>query len=165
MYDTSIIQHVIPMIPKVKPIQQKLRKIHPNLESQIKNEFNKLLKAKIIFGIRHSRLVSNLVPVRKKNGDICICIDLRKLNKTCQKYYFPLPPVEQVLQSVVFFRTNVFSRWILRLQSNTFSSRGQIKYYVHNKMGNICISESSFQIDECRSYIPESNGHHFQRFN
>ncbi len=32
-YDTSIIQHTIPMLPDKKPIQQKLRKIHPNLES------------------------------------------------------------------------------------------------------------------------------------
>lgn len=53
-YDTSIIQHTIPMLPDQKPIQQKLRKIHPNLESQIKSELNKLLKAKIIFPIRHS---------------------------------------------------------------------------------------------------------------
>ncbi len=32
-YDTSIIQHTIPMIFDEKPVQQKLRKIHPNLES------------------------------------------------------------------------------------------------------------------------------------
>lgn len=32
-YDTSIIQHTIPMTSKEKPVHQKLRKIHPNLES------------------------------------------------------------------------------------------------------------------------------------
>jgi len=32
-YDTSIIQHTIPMIDNEKPVQQKLRKIHPNLEN------------------------------------------------------------------------------------------------------------------------------------
>ena len=37
------------MISEEKPVQQKLRKIHPNLESQIKIELNKLLKAKKIF--------------------------------------------------------------------------------------------------------------------
>ena len=31
-YNTSIIQHTIPMINNEKPVQQKLRKIHPNLE-------------------------------------------------------------------------------------------------------------------------------------
>lgn len=48
-YDTSIIQHTIPMLLDVNPIQQKLRKIHPNLEAQIKIKLNKILKAKIIF--------------------------------------------------------------------------------------------------------------------
>ena len=71
------------MIFDEKPVQQKLRKIHPNLENQIKIELNKLLKAKIIFPVRHSNWVSNLVPVRKKNGDIRICIDFRNLNKAC----------------------------------------------------------------------------------
>ena len=82
-YDTSIIQHTTPMISDEKPVQQKLRKIHPNLESQIKAKFNQLLKAKIIFPVRHYKWVSNLVPVRKKNGDIRICIDFRNLNKAC----------------------------------------------------------------------------------
>lgn len=70
IYYTSIIQYTIPMISDEKIVQQKLRKIHPNLENQIKSELNKLLKAKIIFPVRHTRWVSNLVLIRKKNGDI-----------------------------------------------------------------------------------------------
>ena len=93
-YDTSIIQHTIPMISDDKPIQQELRKIHPNLEIQIKSELNKMLKDKIIFLVRHSNWVSNMVLVRKKNGDIRICIDFRNLNKACQKDNFPLPTME-----------------------------------------------------------------------
>ena len=89
------------MIYDEKPIQQKLRKIHPNLESQIKANLNKLMKAKIILPVRHSKWVSNLVPVRKKNGDIRICIDFRNLNKACQKDNFLLPTMEHILQSVV----------------------------------------------------------------
>lgn len=100
-YDTSIIQHTIPMISDEKPIHQKLRKIHPNLENKMKSELNKLLKAKITFPIRHSRWVSNHVLVRKKNGDIRICIDFRNINKACQKDNFPLPPMELILQLVV----------------------------------------------------------------
>eukprot|EP00253_Pinus_taeda_P034642 PITA_34642 len=83
-----------------KPVQQKLRKIHPNLENQINTELNKLLKARIIFPVRHSKWVSNMVPVRKKSGDIRICINFRNLNKACLKDNFPLPPMEQILQAV-----------------------------------------------------------------
>jgi len=69
-FDTSVIQHTIPILLDKKPLQQKLSKIHPNIESQIKNGLNKLLKAKIIFLVRHSKWVLNLVPIRKNNGDI-----------------------------------------------------------------------------------------------
>eukprot|EP00253_Pinus_taeda_P015330 PITA_15330 len=88
------------MLSEQKPVQQKLRKIHPNLESQIKSELNKLLKAKIIFPIRHSNWVSNMVLVRKKNGDIMVCIDFTILNKASQKDNFPLPTMEQILHLV-----------------------------------------------------------------
>eukprot|EP00253_Pinus_taeda_P022398 PITA_22398 len=87
------------MLPEQKPVQEKLRKIHPNLEGQIKSELNKLLKAKIIFPVRHSNWVSNIVPIRKKSGDIRICIDFRNLNKASLKDNFPLPTMEQILQS------------------------------------------------------------------
>jgi len=41
-----------------------------------------------------------MVPVRKKNDDIRICIDFRNLNKASQKDNFPLPIMEQTLHSV-----------------------------------------------------------------
>jgi len=42
-----------------------------------------------------------MVPFRKKNGDIRICIDSKNMNKASEKDNFPLPPVEHILQSVV----------------------------------------------------------------
>ena len=72
--------YVIPMKPEAKPFQQKLRKMHPSLEPAVK-ELNKPLAARIIFLVRHAQWVANLVPVRKKNGDIRLCVDFRNLNK------------------------------------------------------------------------------------
>ena len=63
-------QHIIPMKPAAKPFQQKLRKIHPTLESIVKKYFNKFLAAKINFPVHHTQWVAKLVPIRKKNGDI-----------------------------------------------------------------------------------------------
>ena len=78
-------QHIIPIKQESKPFQQKLRKYHPSLEPTTKKELNKLLAAKIIFPIRHTQWVANLVPVRKKNGDIRLCVDFRNLNKASEK--------------------------------------------------------------------------------
>ena len=74
--------------------------MHPSLEPLVKKELNKLLAAKIIFPVRHTTWVANLVPVRKKSGDIRICIDFRNLNRASLKDNYPVPAMEQILQSV-----------------------------------------------------------------
>ena len=74
-FDTYIIQHVIPMKSQSKPFQQKLRKMHPALEPAVKKDLNKLLTAWIIFPVCDTQWVVNLVPIRKKNGDIRLCVD------------------------------------------------------------------------------------------
>ena len=51
----------------------------------------KLRDGGIIKPIRHSIWVSNLVPVRNKNGDIRICIDMWKLNDAYVHDRFPMP--------------------------------------------------------------------------
>jgi ribonuclease HI len=99
-FDPNIIQHVIPMKPQTLPFQQKLRKMHPKLEPTVKKELNKLLNAKIIFPVRHTQWVSNLVPVRKKSGEIRLCVDFQNLNRVSDKDNYPVPPMEQILQHV-----------------------------------------------------------------
>ena len=92
-------QHIIPIKQESNYFQQKLRKYHLSLEPT-KKELNKLLAARIIFPIRHTQWVANLVPVRKKNGDIRLCVDFRNLNKSSKKDNYPVPPMEQILQKV-----------------------------------------------------------------
>jgi hypothetical protein len=63
----------------------------------------KLLDAKIIFHVRHSSWVENLVSVRKKSGEIRLCVDFRNLNKASEKEKYPVPPMEKLLQTVSGF--------------------------------------------------------------
>ena len=74
--DTRIIQHVIPIKQGVKPFQQPLRNMHPNREPLTQSKVKNLLDAKIIFRVKHSECVANLVPVRKKYGEIRLCVNL-----------------------------------------------------------------------------------------
>ena len=62
---------------------------------------SKLFDAKIIVPIRFSNWLANLVPVRKKNGEIRICIDFRNLNKASLKDNYPLPKMDTILQNIV----------------------------------------------------------------
>ena len=77
--------------------------MHPSLEPLVKKELNKLLVAKIIFPVRHTTWVANLVIVRNKLGDIRTCIDFRNLNRASLKDNYPIPAMEQILQSVSRF--------------------------------------------------------------
>ena len=62
-FDTIVMHHNIPMKPEVKSYQQKLRKMHPNLEIFVKKEIDKILSAMIIFPVRHTQWIAKLVPV------------------------------------------------------------------------------------------------------
>ena len=75
-YDACIIQHGIPINTGAKPFQQQLKKMHPKLEPLIQNEVKKLLDAKIISRVRHSEWVATLVLVRKKSGELSLCVDI-----------------------------------------------------------------------------------------
>ena len=99
-YDTRIIQHVIPIKVGIKPYQKPLRKMHPKFKALIQSEVKNLLDAKIIFKVRHSEWVSNLVPVRKNSREIRMCIDFRNLNRALDKDNYPVPPMEQRLQMI-----------------------------------------------------------------
>ncbi|KAL0295963.1 UNVERIFIED_CONTAM: Transposon Tf2-12 polyprotein [Sesamum radiatum] len=43
--------------------------------------------------------ISSIVPVRKKNGQIRVCVDFRDLNNACPKDDFPLPMVELMIDA------------------------------------------------------------------
>ena len=69
-YDKTIFQRIIPLREGVKPVKQKIRMMNPNLKPLVKIELEKLKKEGIIYPIRHSYWLSNLVIVRKKTREI-----------------------------------------------------------------------------------------------
>jgi hypothetical protein len=99
-YDTSVIEHKIPLKEEAKPFRQKLRQINPMLLPIMEREVKKLLQAQIIVPLRYLEWVANLVPVRKKNGEIRLCVDFRNLNRSSRKDKYPLPKMEHILQRV-----------------------------------------------------------------
>jgi hypothetical protein len=59
-----------------------------------------MLEVKIIFPIRHTKWVVNLVLIRKMDGNIRLCIDFQNLNRYFNKDNYLVPPMEQILQSM-----------------------------------------------------------------
>ena len=75
--------------------------MNPFLLPLIEKEVNKLSDAKIIIFLRFSKWLANLVPVRKKSGEIRLCVDFRNLNKVSLKDNYPLPKMDHILLRVV----------------------------------------------------------------
>jgi hypothetical protein len=99
-FDPTIIQHAIPIKEGVKPVRQKHRPINPALEETIRKELEKLLNVGIIFHVKYSEWISNLVLVRKSTCQIRLCIDFHALNRASVKYHFPLTHMEMIFQQV-----------------------------------------------------------------
>jgi hypothetical protein len=84
----------------VKPVRKKKRPINPALEATIRKEVEKLINAHIIFSIKYSEWVYNMVHVWKKNGGIYLCVYFHAFNRASIKDNFPLPNMEMILQQV-----------------------------------------------------------------
>ena len=82
-----------------KPVYLPHRQIPIQLQSDVKKCFDAWLKAGIIRPSK-SPYASQVVIVRKKTGEICLCVDFRKLNAISITDSFPLPHIEEALQAV-----------------------------------------------------------------
>ena len=87
----------------VKPFRKKKRPVNPTLAPKMQEELMKLRDGGIIKPIRHSTWVSNLVPIKKKNGDIWLCVDFKNLNIASLKDNYGLLNMEAMLQQVIGF--------------------------------------------------------------
>lgn len=99
-YREDLFQHEIPLRSNAKPFRQRQRPINPTLVPKMKEELIKMRDAGIIKPIGHSIWVSNLVPIRKKNEDIRLCVDFRNLNISLLKDNYALPNMEALLHKV-----------------------------------------------------------------
>ena len=101
VYDNNVIRHTIPLKENEKPFRKKLRRVNPLLLPLIEEEIKKMFNAKIIVSLRHSKWLENVVPIRKKNGEIRIYIDCRNLNRVSLNDNYQFPKMDHILQKEV----------------------------------------------------------------
>jgi hypothetical protein len=80
-------------------VQQRLRRFDEEQRRAIGAELRKLLEAGFIKEVFHPTWLANPVLVKKKNGKWRMCIDYTSLNKACRKVPFPLPRIDQIVDS------------------------------------------------------------------
>jgi hypothetical protein len=101
----EVTEHKLLILPGSKPVQQRLRHFDDERHRAIGVEIAKLLAAGFIKEVYHSDWLSNPVIVKKKNGQWRMCVDYTSLNKACPKDHFPLPRIDQVVDSTFGVRS------------------------------------------------------------
>ncbi|WVZ51908.1 hypothetical protein U9M48_003008 [Paspalum notatum var. saurae] len=81
----EVTEHSLNVRPTARPVAQRLRR------------FDK--EKRFIKEVQHPEWVANPVMVKKKNGKWRMCVDYTSLNKACPKDPFPLPRIDQVVDS------------------------------------------------------------------
>ncbi|KAL0557043.1 hypothetical protein IC582_005561 [Cucumis melo] len=97
--DPQVAVHRLAIKPEHRPVKQTQRQFRPELISQIKEEVNKLIEAEFICEVKYPTWIANIIPVRKKNGQLRVCVDFRDLNNACPKDDFPLPIMEIMIDA------------------------------------------------------------------
>ncbi|RVX00899.1 Transposon Ty3-I Gag-Pol polyprotein [Vitis vinifera] len=95
----SIASHRFNVFPAARPVRQKIRRFHPDRQEVIRNEIDKLLEAGFIREVSYPDWLANVVVVPKKEGKWQVCVDYTNLNNACPKDSFPLPRIDQIVDS------------------------------------------------------------------
>ncbi|KAA0063066.1 uncharacterized protein E6C27_scaffold468G001830 [Cucumis melo var. makuwa] len=80
----------------------------PGLDPKIEVEVNKLIEVGFIREVKYLKWIANIVPVRKKNGQLRVCVNFRDLNNACPKDDFPLPITEIMVDATTGYEALSF---------------------------------------------------------
>jgi hypothetical protein len=94
----EVIEHHLKINPDARPVQQKPRKQSIERQNFIREEI-KLLDAGFIREVHHLRWLANPAVIPKADRKLQMCIDYTSLNKACPKDHFPLPRIDQIMDS------------------------------------------------------------------
>src|SRR4051794_18057228 len=96
----ELAEHYLNTNPGAKPVKQAIRCFGDKKRRAIGMEIAKLLEACFIIEVIHTDWIANPFLVPKKNTEILrICIDYSSLNKHYSENPFPLPHIDQVIDS------------------------------------------------------------------
>ena len=115
----KVIQHKLNVNPKKRLVQQRRRAFNPERDQAVTEEVTKLLVAGFIREVYYPNWLANIVLVKKANGKWRMCMDFTDLNKACPNDSFPLPRIDQLVDSTAGHKLLTFM--------DAFSGYNQIK--------------------------------------
>ena len=133
--DPSVITHHLNIYHSSKPVRQKKRVFALEQDNVIKEEVQKLTMTKFIREVYYPNWLANVVMVKNANDKWRMCVNFTDLNKACPKNSYPLPCIDQLVDSIAGYKLLSFM--------DAFSSYNQIR------MDEIDQEKTSFITSQC----------------
>jgi hypothetical protein len=150
-----VIEHHLSICPEARPVKQKVRRQGQSRQDFIVQEVQKLKKAKVICEVLHTTWEANPVFVPKANGSLRLCIDFTDLNKAYPKDPFPLPCIDQIVDSTAGCDLLCFL--------DAFSGYHQIKMAVEDEEKTTFITPIGCYCYTCMPFGLKNSGATFQQ--
>uniref|UniRef100_A0A2N9GG66 RNase H type-1 domain-containing protein n=1 Tax=Fagus sylvatica TaxID=28930 RepID=A0A2N9GG66_FAGSY len=109
---TNVMVHKLNVNPSIHPVKQKRRVFAPERNTVVMEEVDKLLTAGFIREVYYPEWPANVVMVKKSNGKWQMCVDFTDLNKTCPKDRYPLPRIDQLVDSTAGHKLATYQRLV-----------------------------------------------------
>jgi hypothetical protein len=95
----DVTEHSLDIRAGARPVKQHLRRFDEEKHGAIGEEVHKLMAVGFIKEVFHPEWLANPVLVKKKGGRWRMCVDYTGLNKACPKVPYPLPRIDQIVDS------------------------------------------------------------------
>jgi hypothetical protein len=104
----DVAEHSLDIRASARPVKQPLRHFDEEKRIAIVEEVHKLMAAGFIKEVFHPEWLANPVLVKNKGGKWRMCVDYTGLNKACLKVPYPLPHIDQIVDSTAGCETLSF---------------------------------------------------------
>jgi hypothetical protein len=104
----DVVEHSLDIRAGARPMKQHLRRFDEEKRRAIGEEVHKLMATGFIKEVFHPEWLANPVLVKKKGGKWRMCVDYTGLNKACPKVPYPLPRIDQIVDSTAGCETLSF---------------------------------------------------------
>jgi hypothetical protein len=161
----EVTEYSLNIRPGSKLVKQRLRRFDEEKHRAIGKEISKLLAARFIKEVNHLEWLANPVIVKNKSEKWRMYVDYTSLNKVCLKDLFPLPRIDQVVDSISRCETLCFLEAYSRYHQITMKESDQLVTSFITPFGSFCYVTMPFSLktrglhtnDVCSSILESSS--------
>ena len=149
----GLAEHRLRVDKSAKPVKEHLRRSAVQKRKAIGEEVARLLAAGFIREIFHSEWLANVVMVPKKDKSLRMCIDFKHINRACPKDHFPLPRIDQIVDSTAGCERLSFLDAYSGYHQIRLYGPDEVKNSFHHSIRVLLLYHHAIRSQECRSHI------------